>query len=161
MTIFCPKCGNAVQDGLKFCNSCGNRLRRERSRDGGNNAPLLIVLGAATVIAVFGFGGLIGFIALLLKNAVKEELVGLAIAMWLFVIVLLDVMLIRKASKLIDNHVAERGGSGDIEMPSSEKTSAPLLKRRSTAQLEEHREPAASVIEHTTRTLDKEPFRER
>lgn len=159
MTIFCPKCGNAVQDGLKFCNSCGNRLRRERPRDGGNNGSLLIVLGAATVIAVFGFGGLIGFIALLLNNAVKEELVGLAIAMWLFVIVLLDVMLIRKASKLIDANVGDRGD--DIEMPSDEKTSAPLLKRRSTAQLEEYREPASSVIEHTTRTLDKEPFRER
>lgn len=159
MTIFCPKCGNAVQDGLKFCNSCGQRLRRERSRDGGNNAPLLIVLGAATVIAVFGFGGLIGFVALLLKNAAKEELVGMAIAMWLFVVVLLDVMLIRKASKLIDNNIANN--ADEIEMPSAEKTSAPLLKRRSTAQLEEHREPASSVIEHTTRMLDKEPFRER
>jgi hypothetical protein len=159
MTIFCPKCGNAVQDGLKFCNSCGQRLRRERPRDGGNNAPLLIVLGAATVIAIFGFGGLIGFVALLLKNAANEELIGMAIAMWLFVIVLLDVMLIRKASKLIDNNITNN--ADEIEMPSAEKTSAPLLKRRSTAQLEEHREPASSVVEHTTRMLDKEPFRER
>lgn len=159
MTIFCPKCGNAVKEGLKFCNSCGFRLVYERPSGGGNNGTLLIVLGAATLITIFGFGGLIGFIALLLKQGVKEELVAMAMMSWLFVMLVLDVMLIRKASKLIDNKVS--GDNVGVDLPQAAQGKIPLLNRHSTAQLEEPKQPVGSVTDHTTRMLEKEPFDER
>ena len=157
MTVFCPKCGNAVKDGLKFCNSCGQRLRREANGGSNANGTLLILLGAATVITVTGLGSLIGFVALLLKNGVKEELLAMAMMMWLFVLLVIDIMLIRKAAKVVDHKLNE---TRDDDIPVV--VSQPLqMASVPTGQLEEYHQPAGSVIDHTTRMLEKEPFRER
>ena len=149
--MFCPKCGKSVTDGLKYCNSCGVRLTREtEDKDGTPGKMLDDILDTLFWFAMVGLGILVGLVAVLLSKDVKTEIVATIVIAYLTVIFGVCFMLARQVPKLIDAKLQRWGSSVDQETPSQ-------LRPLTTAQLEEYREPAMSVTEHTTRTLDKVP----
>jgi hypothetical protein len=124
-------------------------------RDADNGAPdrmLRSVLSALLGIVVMGLGILVGLVSILLKNEVKTDAIFGVILAYLLTLFGISFSLSRQATKLIDHKVKgwSAGNPGFEQLP----------RQRTTAQLEEFREPAMSVTDHTTRTLDKVPIRD-
>lgn len=154
--MFCSKCGKSLEAGLKFCNACGNRLVGEpEDKDGTPGKMLDNVLTTLFLIVMFGFGILVGLVAVLLGNGVKVEPVVVIVIAYLAAVFGICFTLLRQVPKLID---ARLKASGLSQEPGS---TAPVsqLKPVTTAQLIEYREPVASVTDHTTRTLEHVPLK--
>ena len=150
--MYCERCGRQIDESLNYCNSCGAQLRRD------NPPPKL----AGVMIASLAFITIVGLIVLawLLVNLVdrmgpKPEPLFAFAAVYLTTLFGICFMLMRQVSKVIDAELRSR------DFP--QRTSSPpavQLPPRSTSQLEEFREPA-SVTDHTTRTLEPTPLKER
>jgi len=147
--MYCSNCGNAVNEKLKYCNSCGERLVKEK--DDKNSVPgkmLDNILTTLFLVAMFGLGILVGLVAVLLGNGVPKEAVTIIAVAYLAAVFGICFMLLGHVKKLVDFKL-----SGFVQ--DSDQVAHPqLLKPKTTAQLDEYKQPA-SVTEHTTRTLDK------
>ena len=153
--MYCPTCGNSVADGLKYCNSCGVQLTREvEDKDFGPGKMLNYLLTVLVFIVLFGMGILVGLVAVMLGNDVKVEVVTMITTAYLLAIFGICFMLARQVPKLIDARLTRWSNATDLIAPQQ-------LETRTTAQLEEHRQPVASVTDHTTKTLDKVPLARR
>ncbi len=153
--MFCSKCGNSVSSKLSFCNNCGNRLSGEpEDKDGTPGKMLDNILTTLFLIVMFGLGILVGLVAVLLGNEVRTEVVTTIVIAYLSVIFGICFTLVRQVPKLIDAKL--RGSTYPV---AEESLVAPQLKAPNTAQLDEYREPANSVTDHTTRTLEEVPFK--
>jgi hypothetical protein len=152
--MYCPNCGQTVNKKLKFCNSCGERLSKasEIDKDGMPGKMLDNVLTTIFLIVMFGLGILVGLVAVLLGNDVQPPLVGIIVIAYLAAVFGICFMLLKQVPKLIDARLKAMN-LGDE--PAEER----LLRPMSAAQLDEFREPAASVTERTTRTLDEVPLK--
>jgi len=150
--VYCSNCGNAVNEKLKYCNTCGERLAEDK--DDKNSPPgkmLDSMLTALFLVVMFGLGTLVGLVAVLLGNGVPKEAVTIIAVAYLAAVFGICFMLLGQVKKLVDFKL-----SGFVQ--ESDQASRPqLLKPKTTAQLDEYRQPAASVTEHTTRTLEKVP----
>lgn len=151
--MYCPNCGKTVNQKLKYCNSCGERLAKDDDKDGTPGKMLDDILTALGVVVMFGLGILVGLVAVLLGNDFKTGPVLIIVIAYLAAIFGVCFMLARQVPKLIDarlkaNEFAE------------ESRQAARLEPLTTAQLEEYREPAMSVTDHTTKTLDKVPLKD-
>jgi hypothetical protein len=140
-----------ISDGLKFCNSCGAKLTREiEDKDGTPGKMLDNILTTLFLIVMFGMGILVGLVAVLLSSGIKTEVVAAIVLAYLATIFGICFSLARQVPKLIDARL--KGWSNDSGTRSLQEPPP-----RTTAQLEEFRQPVASVTDHTTRTLDKVP----
>ena len=149
--MYCPSCGATVNDKLTYCNSCGERLKNEDDdKDGSPGKMLENVVTALCVSVVFGFGILVGLVAVLLSNAVPPSLVATIAVVYLAAIFGICFTLVRQIQKLID---AKLRFLGDNKFNQQIARLSPMT----TGSLEEFREPAMSVTDHTTKTLDKIP----
>lgn len=144
--MFCANCGNEIGKGLRYCSGCGARIHdpaetEDRSR----------IRNISTAIGFIGFGGIIGFIMLVKTLLDHNVLEGPMI-----IILLAFLATIFGISFLLINQLK----------PDAEKTAgtvafrddAPLAvgSAADTNKLGEPREePAGSVVEDTTRTLDE------
>ena len=152
--MYCPTCGNSVADGLKYCNSCGVRLTREiEDKDGTPGKMLDNILTALFLIVMFALGILVGLVAVLLSNNVKPDAVMLIAVVYLIAVFGICFSLVRQATKLIDYRL--KGWNRGEAVSTTPQISTP-----NTPKLDEFREPAMSVTDHTTRTLDKVPVSE-
>ena len=142
--MYCPNCANEIKEGLRYCNSCGFRLPNESVSEDAS-----IIGKLATGAGFVGVVGLIGFIfliKLMLEWRVLEPVMILVSLFYLGCVfglcayTLSFIKVFRSESK--------PAGRADV---------APQLPPRNTNQLEEPKEPPASVTDHTTRTLDKVP----
>lgn len=150
--MYCERCGKAIDEGLNYCNNCGAQLRREspppRSITG-------VMIAATACTTIVGLVILAGLMAILLETSRTPEPVFVFGCVYLAALCAISFMMMRQVSKLIDADLRSR------EFP--QRTSPPpavQLPPRSTNPLEEYREPA-SVTDHTTRTLEPTPLRER
>lgn len=150
--MYCPTCGRTVNEGLKYCNSCGQCLAKGVDKDGTPDQMLNNILRTLAVIVVFGLGILIGLVAVLLGNGVKTDAVTALIFVYLLTIFGIGFTLIRQVPKLIDAKLKAWNN------PGGRASSQPQLSPQTTGQLDEYREPVMSVIDHTTKTLDKVPL---
>jgi hypothetical protein len=142
--MYCPKCGNSVNGGLKYCNTCGERLSvNDEDKEGTPGKMLDNVLTSLFLIVMFGMGILVGLVAVLLGNEVKTEVVVIIVMAYLATIFGICFSLVRQVPKLIDAKL------------NLLKPTFPAAEIR--PQLDEYREPAMSVTDRTTRTLDKLP----
>jgi hypothetical protein len=148
--MFCPKCGKTVNDGLKFCNGCGERLGRGDVYDDTPTMMLGKILQTLSVTSIFSLGVLIGLVAVLLGNNVKPEIVGVIVFAYLATVFGICFTLIRQIPKLIDARITYWNARGDNDQ-SAQITAQP------SQQLNEYRSPVMSVTEHTTRTLANVP----
>lgn len=150
--MYCERCGKPIDEALNYCNGCGALLRRDappsRSTTG-------IMIAATAVTTIAGLMILWVLMVMLLERSRAAEPVFAFGAVFLLVLCGICFMMMRQVSKLIDAELKSR------DFP--QRTGPPpavQLPPRSTSQLEEFREPA-SVTDHTTRTLEPTPLRER
>ena len=100
-------------------------------------------------IGLFGFLALVGIVAILINNGGDEPLIVTVTAMFLATLFGICFIILKQISKLSGNTTESKQSNTD---PSStiKEINSPI-----TNQLEEPRQAPASVIENTTRTLDK------
>lgn len=146
--MYCSSCGSAVSPGLDYCNRCGAKLGAARGAGAAKPAEVSpeFLVRAILFAFVFGLGAIIGLLAVM-KN-VFDFNPGLIIAFTLLSFTLLIAveavfvwMLLRRAG------VAKK--AVDVGPP-KERTTGEL----DAAQTRALPEPAPSVTEHTTRTLE-------
>ena len=153
--MYCPSCGNAVAEGLKYCNRCGASLAGEEGGPGwaGLTGPAWAVSLATAVITLGGLAMLFVLALVLAKRGQDlppaAGIMGLAV---LALIALVDGMLIRQLSRIIGLY---RGGATRPGRPA--KPAAAELDERAPARLGAPRESYISVTEQTTRTLEHAP----
>lgn len=151
--MFCPSCGKGVNANLQYCSGCGERPFKaaEIDKDGTPGKMLDNVLTTIFLVVMFGLGILVGLVAVLLGSDVRIEPVVVITIAYLAAIFGICYTLLKQVPKLIDAKLRPRERIETV-MPDLQ------LPPRTTNQLEEFREPA-SVIENTTRTLDKIPVK--
>jgi hypothetical protein len=153
--MYCERCGKQIEEALNFCNACGAQLRKEKSEQ---QSVLNTMITALIVVCTAGLGVLVGLMAILLDKLQNPEPAFIFALFYLATLFGIAFMIMRQVSKLIDAKLKGK----DIEFESPRRRDEPLvqLPPRTTAQLEEYRQPA-SVVDSTTRTLDEVKLHER
>jgi len=150
--MYCSTCATPLTPGLSYCNRCGANLK---DRDEANTGP--ITANLISGIAVMGIGGL-GLMlggAIALKNGAQfhDEMIGIFMVMTFSIVCLVEIFLCRQLSKVIGGKQKARSNSPQHLVTTSELHGP---------QPRSLREPAPSVTESTTRTLEysrNEPMR--
>jgi hypothetical protein len=148
--MYCAGCGNQIKKGLNYCNSCGARVS-----DPIEEKMSSITQNISTAIGFIGVGGIVAFIFLvkiLLENNVAEPVMVITLLAYLATIFGICFLLIKQmagSSEKSDRHIEFQ----------NEVLKA--IKSADTNQLEEPKQAPASVVENTTRTLDKVPVEQK
>ena len=150
--MYCPSCAHPVKKGLKYCNHCGEKLSKDDDKLSTPGAILDGLLETLFWLAILALGILVGLVAVMLNYNLRQDVLGAIVVTYLLVLLAICFPIIRQITKLIDSRV--KGVSWDAEKPER-----PQLQPLTTAQLDEYREPVMSVTDHTTRTLDKVPYK--
>ena len=150
--MFCAACGNVVNDKLNYCNNCGAKIAKESEET--PKSMMDNLLTSLVFVVLGGFGILVGLVSVLLKNGFDQKGIMLIAALYLAALSGICFMLLRSLPKIIDAKLNPKNETPESYQP-------PQLAARTTAQLEEYREPAVSITENTTRTFDKIPLREK
>lgn len=142
--MYCSTCGSLINQGLNYCNRCGARVDKLAIRE---KPSAIIYLSTAT--GFVGLGGLsltVGLIAILLNFSVHSEVVVMLALAFLTTVFGISFLMLRQISQMSNFSSAVK-----------EKVfENPQLNQTSAAQIEEPSQPARSVTENTTRTLEKE-----
>jgi ABC-type transport system involved in multi-copper enzyme maturation permease subunit len=142
--MYCSTCGTEIKAELNYCNRCGARVDRNVA---GNKSEALEYLSMATgFVGLGGLGLTVGLIAILLNyNVIPQVIVMLTFA-FLSAVFGISFLMIQQLSRMTNSSTSEK---------ILEKANPVQLGAVNTAQLEEYRQPAQSVTENTTRTLDE------
>lgn len=148
--MYCSACGTPVAPGISFCNRCGQSLKE---RDEAKPTAVNAFLTAITLIGIIGLGIMLGGALTLRREAnLGEDIVGIFMLFTFFVVVTTEVLLVRQLSKL-----TSAGAKRQTSLPPPViQNEFPPHQPRTLA------EPATSVTENTTRTLEysrNEPLR--
>ncbi len=144
--MYCSSCGNQIKKGLNYCNSCGVRIVDAEDIKSGSKGQ-----NVSTAISYIGIAGIIGFIALVKllseKNIDTPAMVMILIAFsaTIFGICFMLIKQLSGNSEKSNQHIEFQN-----DVPRT-------IKSVDTNQLEEPKHTPASVIENTTRILDKVP----
>ena len=152
--MYCERCGKQLDDALNFCNGCGAQLRKGGD-DAGQKSVLNTMITGLIVVASVGLGMLAVILPIMLSRVPRTEPVVAFAIFYLAALVAICWMMMKQISKLIDAKVA---GKNVFEAVNPSALSQPLvqLPAKTTAQLEEQRQPP-SVVDVTTRTLEEVP----
>lgn len=145
--MYCPNCASEVKQDLQYCNSCGYRIGVDKTGDAGNVSSSL-----SKAIGWIGVVGLVSFVFVIKLLLESEILGGLMVAIAFFYLAALFGI----CYSVLDFIKSTLGGT-----QSKQKTAhqPPMeISGRNTNQLEPAHTQPASVIENTTRTLDKVPI---
>jgi predicted nucleic acid-binding Zn ribbon protein len=139
--MYCSGCGNPLSPGLSFCNRCGTSLK-ERSHN--KNNAIAAYLTAITLIGISGLGLMFaGALVLRQAAALHDALVGFFMLFTFLIVLTTEILLVKQLSRLTEQ-------SRQVFIPSSNITQNELPQ----AQPRALGEPAPSVTESTTRTLE-------
>lgn len=142
--MYCANCGTTIDSKLSFCQSCGSRIVKA---SGGKESPtnlkdLTIVTG---VVGLGGLGITLGLIAVLLNFSVNPTVMVILALAFLCAVFGITFWMTQQTSKMLNE---SRSAPENQPEPAH-------INQPNAAQLSEWREMPASVIENTTRTLDK------
>jgi hypothetical protein len=144
--MYCSSCGTAVTPGLSYCNHCGARLSRAKE-DGVTKSSELnpeTLVFAIAIVFIFGLGAIIGLTAAM-KYVFDQPLVLLFTLLSFLIMFVVEGVFI---SMLLGRRKRAKE-AGDTR---------PFAKRAAEepddAKARALPEPAVSVTEHTTRTLE-------
>lgn len=141
--MYCSTCATPLAPGLSYCNRCGASLKeRDDSKTGTVNAYLT----AISIIAVAGIALTLGG-AIALKNGAElpEQLIGIFMLMTFLIVCIVEIFLCRQLSRLTS--IKENVNFVALQHPAM-PTELRGPQPRSLG------EPAPSVTENTTRTLE-------
>ncbi len=158
--MYCQTCGAEIQAELNYCNRCGAVINSPQSAAALRQETAAVniqgpvrTLGATIVLTTL-LGFTILFFALGgLASAVRPlppELLGLLSVGGLLIILIIDVMLIRILSRLVQLPAAPALQTSSKRPESRELHAAPA---QSYIQASTDPLPIASVTDHTTRTF--------
>jgi len=137
--MYCSSCGTAVTPGLRYCNRCGAGLKaKQDSPSRLSETSLQSLVWAIASVTIVGLGGVIGLMALM-KEVLhfNDELIVIFSLLGFLSFMGVDLVFIWV---LLRSRKYEKEADGRAEIDEAKK---PLLA-----------EPAVSVTEHTTRTLE-------
>jgi hypothetical protein len=145
--MYCPSCGTELTSELTYCNRCGANLKNQFG------VPTNRMTGAAWAISIAvmlvtlgGFGMIFSLVMTLIStNTAVPEGGMLVIFLSLLIILLIDWLLVRQLSRVLD--ISQLAGAAT-------QPKKPKLPERPIQQIDAPGEPAASVTEHTTRTFE-------
>lgn len=156
--MFCSTCGNQVNPGLRFCNSCGARLRGSDSLERADSSSLPSVNLLLSFTLALPLAGLAILLALLIvmKKALdfRDEMV-IGIAIMTFVLLLVSEMGL--IGMLWSRMRAARRSTEFPEEEAPRQFPAVVMKGLNEGRPDTARDLVPSVTEHTTRTLDPVP----
>ncbi len=148
--MYCAVCGTLINAELNFCNRCGTKVSKidlELQKTITENLS-----SAVGYIGGFGFLGFIFVTLILVKNGVPAVALTAISLFYLAALFGVCYLIIQRTSSLSGNPASAKNDFQD-NFQSEELNSV------NTAQLESPRQPAMSVTDTTTRTLDKELIR--
>jgi hypothetical protein len=141
--MYCSGCASPIAPGLSFCNRCGSSLK-ERVEPKQTGAIVALVTGMV-LLAIACMGFLLGGpISLRTEAAFGEKLIVLFMFLASFVCAFLEILLYRQFSRLTNPKREPLALPAPVFVPSEFRAPQPLSLA----------EPAASVTENTTRTLE-------
>lgn len=150
--MFCSNCGKTLEAHLNYCNSCGTRVENKETivRTG---TPMLGI--GSIFVACIGLMAFFPVMRELLHSNIDSGAVVFILAGYLLAVFAMFSVLVWQSRK----GTSEKTIKGN--RPSTGFGGQDAFRGINTAQLPEPTQRPASVTEHTTRTLDEIPFRER
>jgi hypothetical protein len=143
--MYCAACGAEIKPELNYCSRCGARVDKNA---GESKSDALAYLSMATgFVGLGGLGLTIGLIAILLNYSVVPQVIVILSLAFLLAVFGITSLMIQQISRMTESNSGEK---------TLEKAKPVQFGAVNTAQLEEYRQPAMSITETTTRTLDKE-----
>lgn len=165
--MYCQSCAAEIQTGLNYCNRCGAVVNASLTNRPETQTAALVdlkspvrTLGAAVTLTTL-IGITIIFIALdgLSRGPLPPELLGMMGAAGMFLILVIDVLLIRILSRLVQLPVAAPPSlQAQSKRPEARELHTPAAQTYMPAATDPL--PMSSVTDHTTRTFHpayKEP----
>ena len=141
--MYCSACGSPIAPGLSFCNRCGTSLKGRS--DSAHPGAIAAIVTAMVVVAVAGMGLLLGGpIALKREGGFNEDLIVLFMFLTFFICALSEIFLYRQLGRITNSRREPAASYASPIMPVEFRSPQPLSLA----------EPAASVTENTTRTLE-------
>lgn len=147
--MYCSTCGSAVSPNLTYCNQCGARLSGAKGDNPKSSEvkPETLV-GAISAVFIFGLGAIIGLAMALKMVFPQPDNLGLII----FFTLISFLIMLGVESVFIWMLLGRKIGAKEAD-------DAKRLKKQTAKELDEAKvgmlaEPAFSVTEHTTRTLE-------
>src|SRR5213083_1639309 len=147
--MYCLSCGTAVTPNLSYCNHCGARLSRAKG-DGVTKSSELkpeTLVAAIAAVFIFGLGAIIGLMAAMKYVFNQRDDLGLIIfftSLSFLIMVAVEGAFIRMLFGR--KRSAEAGDTRTFEEQAA--------KELDDAKARVHPQPASSVTDHTTRTLE-------
>jgi hypothetical protein len=147
MKMHCSSCGTAVTPALSYCNRCGAELKaKEHGSTNLFEVPTESLVWAITTVTIVGLGAVIGIMAVMKEVLHFNEGLIILFTLLSFVTFLgVDSVFIWL---LLRSRMVGKEASGKTQ--EKELTTSGLGKATARALAE----PALSVTEHTTRTLE-------
>jgi len=142
--MYCSACGTPLAPGLSFCNRCGMSLKERHEQK--QTGAITAFLTAITLIGTIGLGIMLGGALTLTNEAhLQEELVGFFMLFTFLIVIVTEILLVRQLSRLTGTNQAKAiDAPQQVALPGEFRPPQP----HSLA------EPAPSVTENTTRTLE-------
>jgi hypothetical protein len=144
--MYCSGCGSPIAPGLSFCNRCGMGLRERSERGDSKTTGAIPALVTAMVLVALATMGLMlgGPIALKREGGFEEELIVLFMFLIFFTAAVTEIFLYRQLGRLSTATNQSSALLTPVAMPVEFRAPQPLSLA----------EPAPSVTENTTRTLE-------
>jgi len=150
--MYCSHCGTSIPEKLNYCKNCGSRV--DKNAVIVNNSSSRSAMIAAGSIGVVGLAAVFPLLKILLESRLDQPAVLMVLFGYLVTLFLLVLMPVAYAWRRSGDTIAYTDERNDYAPPQSFRGSV-------TARLEAMREPAVSVTEHTTRTLNEIPIERR
>ncbi len=148
--MYCSSCGASVPPGLSYCNRCGSDLHRKENGVVKRSGPSADSLVAGIVfVTIFGLGAVITLIGVMSRvlhasDGLINGFVGVTFLLLLLVDALFAWLLVRsKKSPSETTDVVQLREAIRAELNAAQTSGFP--------------QPAGSVTDHTTRTLEAVP----
>lgn len=141
----CWSCGTQINKQLNYCSSCGARIDKAASEN--NSQWMNNPATAVGYLGVFSLGGFIFLVITLIKRNLDPSFVFAISALYLIALFGICFLLIRQMS-----HFSEKA---EPKTNPNDEAAPRAFRSEITAQLESPRQPAISVTENTTKTLNE------
>jgi hypothetical protein len=152
--MFCQACGNTVNPGLSYCNTCGARIggAKDGAPEQMSESSFNLLVSAILAIPIAGIGIIIGLLVVMKKELDFRDEVVMSIALMSFVL-----LLVSEGGLLWLLFHRTRGARKEKkgEPPPADTRPLPdvVMKGLNEGQPLTARDTVSSVTEHTTRTL--------
>ena len=156
--MFCQACGNTVNPGLSYCNTCGARIGGEKDGAPGqmSESSFNLLVSAILAIPIAGIGIIIGLLVVMKKELGFRDEVVMSIALMCFVLLLVSegglVWLLFHRTR-----GAKKEKKAELSPADTRRLPDVVMKGLNEGQPRTAQDTVSSVTENTTRTLVERP----